>query len=99
MSCVVQNTKDDQFSFIQPTKNRTESFQLHIFLLLKSTIIIHTSLLRKKKKKKKREKNTNVHTNAHTIISLMSDLTIQLAGKLKDLSEHSLCVADRPAKR
>lgn len=94
LSCVVQNTKDNQFSFIQPTKNRTEGFQLHIFLLLKSTIIIHTSLL-----KKEEEKNTNVHTNAHTIISLMSDLTIQLAGKLKDLSEHSLCVADRPAKR
>lgn len=39
-----------------------------------------------------------MHSSTHTVISLMSDLNIQFAGKLKDLSEHSLCVADRPAQ-
>lgn len=62
LSCVVQNTKDDQFSFIQPTKNRIEGFQLHIFLLLKSTITIHTSLLKKKRKEHQR---TYKHPHHH----------------------------------
>lgn len=54
MSCVVQTTKDDLFSFIQQKYNRIKGFQNYIFLLLWNKILMHTSMLRKKR-------NTNKH--------------------------------------